>query len=638
MAAWPAGRSLRRAAGRRGDRGPGRVPAGRTRRDGRVRRPGARLFRRWALRVGRGAHAPGAGVRQGFRRGHRPARAGAKADRGRADERGRGIGPPGPDRLASRRRGGDHRPGLPARRPRWFRAAHLPRVHGRVRGDHPLGEVQGLAGHGRGHPAPSAAYRRSGGQLRPGVQGEPAAAHRGRRRRATAGPGRRHHRLRGDRPRAASGGGQGNRVGGRGPRHDRPGDRAARGAGGDGRDRPARLGGGRRPDVGQARCHRPAARARTAARGGVAGEPGPLRPRASRGRGPGHARLPEPQLTVRRARAARPGDRDLPSWPPDRTRGESHLMAGAAGRTAGWPAVLVLEDGTTFHGTGFGAEGETFGEMVFSTGMTGYQETLTDPSYCRQIVAMTAPHIGNTGVNDDDPESGQIWVSGYVVREPARIVSSWRARRSLDEELAAQGIPGIAITGTRALTRRLREHGAMRAAISTAGPDPAQLLDRVLASPPMTGADLARVVSTADPYTVSPPGGEPVRYRVAAVDLGTYKLRFGHRGINQPVKDLATGRVQITSHNHGFAVAPPGDRGTFVMHDLDASRPFDTAFGRAQVSHVNLNDGVVEGIRLLDAPAFSVQYHPEAAPGPHDAAGEFDAFCALIQGARRAQA
>src|SRR6516225_7053907 len=291
-------------------------------------------------------------------------------------------------------------------------------------------------------------------------------------------------------------------------------------------------------------------------------------------------------------------------------------------------ALLVLEDGTTLRGTGFGADGETFGEMVFNTGMTGYQETLTDPSYCRQIVAMTAPHIGNTGVNDEDPESLRIWVSGYVVREPARIVSSWRARRSLDEELAAQGIPGIAITGTRALTRRLREHGAMRAAISTAGSGPAELLSRVLASPPMTGADLARVVSTTGPYTVGPPGGEPVRYRVAAVDLGikaatphamaargcqvrvlpatstaedilatgpdgvffsngpgdpaaagyavdamrgvlaaavpvfgiclgsqilgralgldTYKLRFGHRGINQPVKDLATGRVQIT--------------------------------------------------------------------------------------------
>jgi carbamoyl-phosphate synthase small subunit len=419
-------------------------------------------------------------------------------------------------------------------------------------------------------------------------------------------------------------------------------------------------------------------------------------------------------------------------------------MAGATTATtatgnaepAGWPAILVLEDGTTFAGTGFGAEGEVFGEMVFNTGMTGYQETLTDPSYCRQIVAMTAPHIGNTGVNDDDPESRRIWVSGYVVREPARITSSWRARRSLAEELAAQGVPGIAITGTRALTRRLREHGAMRAVISTRCLDAGALLGQVLASPPMTGADLARVVSTPEAYPVRPPAGVPVRYRVAAVDLGikaatpramaargclvqvlpatstaadilaagpdgvffsngpgdpaaaqyavdamhgvlaagipvfgiclgsqilgraiglgTYKLRFGHRGINQPVKDLATGRVQITSHNHGFAVAPPGiaeaspgpgdphagppGHGSFVMHDLEALAPFDTAFGRAQVSHVNLNDGVVEGIRLLDAPAFSVQYHPEAAPGPHDAAGEFDAFCALMDGTRRAQA
>jgi carbamoyl-phosphate synthase small subunit len=416
-------------------------------------------------------------------------------------------------------------------------------------------------------------------------------------------------------------------------------------------------------------------------------------------------------------------------------------MAGASatGTTghppAGPPAILVLEDGTTFHGTGFGAEGETFGEMVFNTGMTGYQETLTDPSYCRQIVAMTAPHIGNTGVNDEDHESRRIWVSGYVVREPARIASSWRARRSLDAELAAQGVPGIAITGTRALTRRLRDHGAMRAAISTQRLDAGALLRRVLASPPMTGADLARVVSTPDPYEVSPPAGAAVRYRVAAVDLGikaatpramaargclvrvlpatstaadilaagpdgvffsngpgdpaaagyaveamrgvlaagipvfgiclgsqilgralglgTYKLRFGHRGINQPVKDLATGRVQITSHNHGFAVAPPGagpaGPGTHgaaepgsgaacVMHDLDALAPFDTPFGRARVSHVNLNDGVVEGIRLLDAPAFSVQYHPEAAPGPHDASGEFGAFCALMDGPRRAEA
>ncbi|MBO0774802.1 MAG: glutamine-hydrolyzing carbamoyl-phosphate synthase small subunit [Actinobacteria bacterium] len=374
---------------------------------------------------------------------------------------------------------------------------------------------------------------------------------------------------------------------------------------------------------------------------------------------------------------------------------------------AGRPALLVLEDGTTFAGTGFGAAGETFGEMVFNTGMTGYQETLTDPSYARQIVAMTAPHIGNTGVNDDDPESRRVWVSGFVVREPARVPSSWRSQRSLGDELAAQGVPGIAITGTRALTRRLRTRGAMRAAISTTGTDPAALLERVLASPSMIGADLARKVSIAEPYTVDPPPGTPARFRVAAVDLGikaatpramaqrgcqvtvlpaassagdilqagpdgvffsngpgdpaaagyaveamqgvlaagvplfgiclgsqilgralglgTHKLRFGHRGVNQPVKDLATGRVQITSHNHGFAVEAP-----------DASEaPFDTEFGRARVSHINLNDGVVEGLRLLDAPAFSVQYHPEAAPGPHDAAGEFDAFCRLMEGGRR---
>ena len=315
----------------------------------------------------------------------------------------------------------------------------------------------------------------------------------------------------------------------------------------------------------------------------------------------------------------------------------------AAEETQGAPALLVLEDGTVLRGAAYGADGETFGEMVFNTGMTGYQETLTDPSYCGQIVAMTAPHIGNTGVNDDDPESRRIWVSGYVIREPARIFSSWRAVRSLDDELRAQGITGIAITGTRALTRHLRDRGAMRAAISTRETDPGRLLERVLASPRMTGADLAREVSTAEPYVVGPPGGTPVRYRVAAVDLGiktatpqsmarlgcevtvlpaastaaqilqaspdgvffsngpgdpaalgyaveamrevlaagvpvfgiclgsqvmgraigldTYKLRFGHRGINQPVQDLRTGRVQITSHNHGFAVAMPAPLG-----------------------------------------------------------------------------
>jgi carbamoyl-phosphate synthase small subunit len=385
------------------------------------------------------------------------------------------------------------------------------------------------------------------------------------------------------------------------------------------------------------------------------------------------------------------------------------------------PAILVLEDGLTFHGTSFGADGETFGEMVFNTGMTGYQETLTDPSYARQIVAMTAPHIGNTGVNDEDPESGQIWVSGYVVREPARLTSSWRAQRSLQAELAAQGITGIAMHGTRALTKHLRDQGAMRAGISAATADPAELLERVLASPQMTGADLARQVSTPQPYMVRPPDGTPVRYRVAAVDLGikaatpramaalgcevhvlpaaataaeilaaspdgvffsngpgdpaaigyavdamrgvlaagtpvfgiclgsqvlgralglgTYKLRFGHRGVNQPVQDLRTGKVQITSHNHGFAVALPGAAGMAAGPVAGAGGElaggaFDTDFGPAAITHLNLNDGVVEGLRLRDAPAFSVQYHPEAAPGPHDASGLFTEFCELMEGAR----
>jgi len=384
------------------------------------------------------------------------------------------------------------------------------------------------------------------------------------------------------------------------------------------------------------------------------------------------------------------------------------------------PALLVLEDGRAFAGTGFGADGEAFGEMVFNTGMTGYQETLTDPSYCRQIVAMTAPHIGNTGVNDDDPESRRIWVSGYVIREPARIASSWRSRRSLDAELAAQGVPGIAISGTRALTRHLRERGAMRAAISTLTADPAELLPRVLDSPGITGADLAREVSTPSPYTVSPAEGTRARYRVAAVDLGikastpramaqrgcevrvlpadtgadqllatapdgvffsngpgdpaavgyaveamrgvlaagtpvfgiclgsqllgralglpTYKLRFGHRGVNQPVMDLHTGRVRITSHNHGFAVQLPAAPADEQQPHAVRPRlvPFDTPYVYAVVSHLNLNDGVVEGIRLLDTPACGVQYHPEAAPGPHDADYLFDEFCALMEGAKMA--
>ncbi|GGK47359.1 carbamoyl-phosphate synthase small chain [Planomonospora parontospora subsp. parontospora] len=379
----------------------------------------------------------------------------------------------------------------------------------------------------------------------------------------------------------------------------------------------------------------------------------------------------------------------------------------AGGRPAGGgtgTAVLVLEDGRVFHGTPYGAEGETFGEMVFNTGMTGYQETLTDPSYHRQIVAMTAPHIGNTGVNDADPESSRVWVAGYVVREPARVHSNWRATRSLDDYLADSGVVGIAIPGTRALTRHLRERGAMRAGIFSGGAvaPVEELLERVRLSPSMEGADLAEQVSTAEPYVVPARGAK--KYTVAAVDLGiksmtpqrmaergcevhvlpatataadilaldpdgvffsngpgdpatadgpvealrgvldagrpffgicfgnqifgralglgTYKLRYGHRGVNQPVQDRRTGKVEISAHNHGFAVQAP----------LDGA--FDTPYGPAEVSHVNLNDDCVEGLRLVDRPAFSVQYHPEAAAGPHDSAGLFDRFCALMEQSR----
>ncbi|MEU6894466.1 glutamine-hydrolyzing carbamoyl-phosphate synthase small subunit [Streptomyces sp. NPDC046557] len=364
------------------------------------------------------------------------------------------------------------------------------------------------------------------------------------------------------------------------------------------------------------------------------------------------------------------------------------------------PAVLVLEDGRIFRGRAYGAVGETFGEAVFSTGMTGYQETLTDPSYHRQVVVMTAPHVGNTGVNDEDPESSRIWVSGYVVRDPARVPSNWRSRRSLDEELVAQGVVGISGVDTRALTRHLRERGAMRVGIFSgeAVMDDAVLLAKVQDAPQMKGANLSAEVATKDAYVV-PAIGEK-KFTVAAIDLGikgmtphrmaergievhvlpatatvedvyavepdgvffsngpgdpatadhavsvmqgvlarktplfgicfgnqilgralgfgTYKLKYGHRGINQPVQDRTTGKVEITAHNHGFAVDAPLDKVS------------ETPFGRAEVSHVCLNDNVVEGLRLLDQPAFSVQYHPEAAAGPHDAAYLFDRFTSLM--------
>ena len=362
------------------------------------------------------------------------------------------------------------------------------------------------------------------------------------------------------------------------------------------------------------------------------------------------------------------------------------------------PAVLVLEDGRTFRGDAYGAVGETFGEAVFNTGMTGYQETLTDPSYHRQVVVMTAPQIGNTGVNDEDAESGRIWVSGYVVREPSRVRSNWRSTRSLDDELESQGVVGISGVDTRALTRHLRERGAMRVGIFS-GDLPSDAHERVLASPEMVGADLAHEVTTASPYVVPAVGDK--RFTVAALDLGikaatprylaaqgcevhvlpatttgdqilglapdgvflsngpgdpattdgpvataravldadiplfgicfgnqilgralglgTYKLRYGHRGVNQPVQELATGRVHVTSHNHGFAIDAPTD-----------GSPVDTPYGPVVVSHVDLNDDVVEGLRCTQARAFAVQYHPEAAPGPHDATGLFATFAAMM--------
>ncbi|MEU7700309.1 glutamine-hydrolyzing carbamoyl-phosphate synthase small subunit [Streptomyces sp. NPDC015492] len=370
------------------------------------------------------------------------------------------------------------------------------------------------------------------------------------------------------------------------------------------------------------------------------------------------------------------------------------------------PAVLVLEDGRIFRGRAYGAVGETFGEAVFSTGMTGYQETLTDPSYHRQVVVMTAPHVGNTGVNDEDPESARIWVSGYVVRDPARVSSNWRAQRSLDEELERQGVVGISGVDTRALTRHLRERGAMRVGIFSgeawSGIRDEALLDKVKAQPQMKGANLSAEVATTETYVVPAIGTK--RFTVAAIDLGikgmtphrmaergievhvlpatataedvyavapdgvffsngpgdpatadgpvalmqavlerrtplfgicfgnqilgralgfgTYKLKYGHRGINQPVQDRTTGKVEITAHNHGFAVDAPLDTVS------------ETPYGRAEVSHVCLNDNVVEGLQLLDQPAFSVQYHPEAAAGPHDAAYLFDRFTSLMEAER----
>lgn len=368
------------------------------------------------------------------------------------------------------------------------------------------------------------------------------------------------------------------------------------------------------------------------------------------------------------------------------------------------PAVLVLEDGTRFEGTACGATGTRFGEIVFATGMTGYQETLSDPSYAGQIVVQTAPHIGNVGVNDADMESHRFWVEGYVVRDASRVVSNWRAERSLDEALVDADIVGIAGVDTRAITRRIRTEGAMRAGIfsgDAANEDADAQLSQVLASPSMAGQYLSERVTCAEPYFVETTAAER-HGSVALLDLGvkratvvnlntvgfdvhvlpadtsaaairelgvdaifysngpgdpsantaqievlqtllragypfmgicfgnqllgralgfdTYKLPFGHRGINQPVRDTETDRVEITAQNHGFAV------------DVPLGEPVESpaGFGRVEVSHIGLNDDVVEGLRCLDIPAFSVQFHPEAASGPHDAAPLFVRFRDMV--------
>jgi len=370
-------------------------------------------------------------------------------------------------------------------------------------------------------------------------------------------------------------------------------------------------------------------------------------------------------------------------------------------------AYLVLDDGSIFEGESWACEGETFGEAVFSTGMTGYQETLTDPSYHKQVVIMTAPHIGNTGMNSADEESSKIWVSGFVVRNPSPVVSNWRAARSLEDDLIANGVVGIRGVDTRAITRHLRDLGSMRVGIfSNTELSRDEMVIKVRKLPQMAGSFLADDVSTKAAYIV-PAIGEKV-FKVVALDMGikaatprsmsergievhvvpsrttfeeivamkpdgvflsngpgdpatmvdmvalvreilnakiplfgicfghqimgralgfeTYKLPFGHRGINQPVKNLRSGVVEITAHNHGFAVAAP----------IEGN--FNTIYGAGFVSHLCLNDGVVEGLELLETPAFSVQYHPEAAAGPHDANYLFDHFVSLMMSARVANA
>jgi carbamoyl-phosphate synthase small subunit len=361
------------------------------------------------------------------------------------------------------------------------------------------------------------------------------------------------------------------------------------------------------------------------------------------------------------------------------------------------PAILVLEDGRSFRGKSFGAEGETFGEMVFNTSMTGYQEILTDPSYAGQIVCMTYPLIGNYGVNKQDVESRRPWVEGFVVKEVSRISSNWRAEETLDSYLKRHKIVGIEQIDTRALVRHIRDKGAMRAVISTTDSDEKSLLEKVLNSPEMQNRELASAVTIEKNYDY--PAETDAKFHVVAYDFGvktnslrefakfgckvtvvtaetsaqavlamkpdgiflsngpgdpasmktvvaeikkltesnvpmfgiclghqilgqvfggkTYKLKFGHRGGNQPIKNLETGKVEITAHNHGFAVAAK-------------SLPAEI-----EVTHINLNDETVAGLKHKNLPIFSVQYHPESAPGPHDSEYLFENFIKLMESSRK---